>query len=367
MKQRVRIGIIGAGWVAHERHLPALSALPEVKLEVIWSRDGQNARKLASEWNISSVAEDWKEIIASETVDAVVVATPPVLHHEVCLGALRSGKHVLCQARLSRNLKEALEMVRASEQSGLVTALYPARPGLKGDRVVRRLLHDENYIGEVTEVRVSGLTKADPGDDYTWVSDPGVVGINAMTLGMWAEVLNRWLGPAKHVTATGKNHIKQVRSRNGDWQSATVPDSLAVAAELECGALATYHFSTSAQFAPNQSITIHGNKGALKYDFFPDVLRGASGSDQELRPIEIAPAEERTQDTDQQFVRAILDGDSVRPDFEEGRRYVEFCEAVAWSLYTKTTVSLPLAGPLMEHWGKCLAEANKADRPETPR
>jgi predicted dehydrogenase len=106
MKKRIRIGIIGAGWVARERHLPALSTLPEVKLEAIWSHDGQNARKLASEWNISRVAEHWNEIIASETVDAVVVATPPVLHHEVCLSALRSGKHVLCQARLSRNLNQ---------------------------------------------------------------------------------------------------------------------------------------------------------------------------------------------------------------------------------------------------------------------
>jgi predicted dehydrogenase len=357
MKDKVRIGIIGAGWVARERHLPALRALPEVRLEAIWSRKGENARQLASELNIARVAEHWQEIIESQTIDAVIVAMPPILHHVVSLSALHAGKHVLCQARLARNLREAGEMVSAAKRSGLVTALYPARPGLKGDLVVQRLLHRENYVGDVTEVRVTGLTKAEESDSYSWISDPQVVGVNAMALGMWVEVLNRWLGPAKNVTAIGKNHIKQLRNKDGEWEAPTVPDSLAVAAALDCGATASYHFSTSAQFAPNQSIAIYGTRGAIQYDFFPDVLKGASSEDKELRTMDISPDEERTQDTDHQFVRAILEGTPVSPDFEEGLRYVEFCEAVALSIQTQTTVSLPLAQPAMEHWGKGLGSS----------
>jgi predicted dehydrogenase len=134
---------------------------------------------------------------------------------------------------------------------------------------------------------------------------------------------------------------------------------LAVAAELACGATAGYHFSTNAQCAPNQSIAIYGTRGTLQSDFFPDVLRGASGDDKELRTIEISPDEERTQDTDMQFVRAILDGASVSPDFEEGFHYIEFCEAVALSLRVQAPVSLPLVEPAMEHWGKSLASTTE--------
>ncbi len=271
MPDKIRLGIVGAGWVAKERHLLALSALPEVKLEAIWSRRSENARQLATLFGVSRVAERWQDIIESAAVDAVVIATPPILHHLVALSAVQAGKHVLCQARLARNLQEAQEMTDAARQSGLVTALYPARPGLKGGETVRRLLHQEHFIGEIAEIRVTGLTMAED-DSYSWLSDPEVVGVNAMGLGMWVEVLNRWIGPAKTVAAVGKCHKKQRKDVRGNWQAATVPDSLAVAAELVCGATASYHFSTSAAAAPSQSIAVFGTRGTLHYDFFPDVL-----------------------------------------------------------------------------------------------
>jgi predicted dehydrogenase len=355
MKNKIRIGIIGAGWVARERHLPALKALPEVTVDAIWSRNEKNARQLASALDIPKVVAHWQEIVESPTVDAVIVATPPNLHHSITLSALQAGKHVLCQARLARNLKEASEMVSSAQRSGLVTAVYPARPGLKGDLVVKRLLHDEHYVGDVTDVRVVGLSKSDETDTYSWLTDPEVVGVNAMSLGMWAEVLNRWLGPAKRLTAIGTSHRKRQMNSRGQWEAPVVPDSLSVAGELACGATASYHFSTNAQFAPNQSIAIYGPRGAIQYDFFPDVLRGATGDDKELHPIDISSDEERTQDTDIQFVRAILDGTSVTPDFEEGLRYIEFCEAVALSLRTGDVVSLPLEQPAMQQWGERLA------------
>jgi predicted dehydrogenase len=354
MKHKVRIGIIGAGWVARERHLPALRALDEVSLEAIWSRDEQNAHKLASELDIPRVVRDWQEITESNSLDAVVVATPPVLHHPVTLSALQAGKHVLCQARFARNLKEASEMVTAAKASGLVTALYSARPGLKGDRVVKRLLHEEHFVGEVTDVRVTGLSLTEETGTYSWLTDQNVIGVNAMGVGMWSEVLNRWLGPTTTVTAIGKCHRKRQMNSAGTWEAPVVPDSLSVAAEMLCGATASYHFSTNARFAPKQSIAIYGPRGVIHYEFFPDSLSGASGDANEIQAIEISAHEEVTQDTDVQFVRAILEGTSVTPDFEEGLRYIEFCEAVALSLETGSAVSLPLKEPAMEHWGRTL-------------
>ena len=58
--------------------------------------------------------------------------------------------------------------------------------------------------------------------------------------------------------------------------------------------------------------------------------------------------------TDAEFVRAILHGGSVEPDFEEGVRYMEFTEAVAKSAHTGRVVTLP-PEPTMESWGQLLA------------
>ena len=350
---RVRVGLIGAGGVARTRHLPALARIPEADLRLVWSRDPARAAAVADEFGIAGVASSWQEIAESDEIDAVIVATPPVLHHPATLSALSAGKHVLSQARMARNLREAREMLRASEAAPhLVTCLYPPLPGLKGDRVMKRMLRD-GYVGDVRDVRVTGVSLLEPGDGYSWQSDPDVTGVNAMTMGMWAEVLNRWVGPATRVMATGASHRRTRTTVDGAAVDSVVPDSLGIAADLECGATATYHFSTAAAFGPGSSIEIYGSGGALVYTLFEEKIAGATSGDDGLQPVPIPEAEERRQTTDSEFVRAILEGTPVYPDFPEGVRYMEFSEAVAISLATGKAVSVP---PLekMDAWGSFL-------------
>ena len=350
---KVRVGLIGAGKVARDRHLPKLGAIADVELTLVWSRDPDKADRAASDFGFDKSVADWREIVESQEVDAVVIATPPVLHHQATLAALDAGKHVLCQARMARNLREAQEMTQAARDSSLVTALYPPLPGLKGDRTVQRLLHEEDYVGAIRDVRVAGMAFTERPGGYSGQADPEVVGVNAMTLGMWAEVLNRWVGPTKTVAARGKPHHPERMVAGGGVAEAVVPDSLAIAAELECGAIASYHFSSEAAFAPDQAIEIYGSRGAIVYTLFGDDIRGATRGGDELRPIEVPARDVRAQTTDAEFIRAIREGTPVHPDFEEGLRYMEFSEAVAISLLTGTVVSMP-PEPRMDSWGRVL-------------
>ena len=346
--QKVRVGLIGAGWVAVNRHLPALQKIPQADLKLIWSRDPEKARGVAGRFGVGATVARWQEVIHSPEVDAVIIATPPVLHLPATVEALSAGKHVLCQARMARNLDEARKMLEAARSSRLVTALYPPLPGLKGDRVMIRLLHGEGFVGQIREVRITGMsvdTDPDSYRSYRW--DPEVSGINTMTLGMWNEVANRWLGPAVRVAALAQSH------RHGSAAEVGVPDSVAVAARLECGATATYHFSSWAAGSPGSRIEIYGDRGALVYRLFAEEIRGLAGADAEFKPIPIPGAEQRVQDTDSQFIRAILEGTPVEPSFREGLLYMEFLEAVAISLKTGRSVSLP-PEPRMETWDRFL-------------
>ena len=354
---KVRIGLIGAGGVARARHLPRLAAIDEVELAVVWSRDGAKAAQAAVDFGIRQIVREWQYVVESRLVDAVIVATPPVNHLPATLAALSAGKHVLCQARMARNLLEARQMLAAARESGLVTALYPPMPGLRGDRVVRSLLADGDYVGEIREVRVAGLAHQPPGDDYVWQIDLDVAGLNTMTMGMWAEVLNRWVGPARSLSATATSHLGSRTTAGGGLAPATVPDSIAISAELECGGTASYHFSTHASFAPPQAIEIYGTRGAIHYTLFGDVVRGATAGDNELKEIEVPDDEVRLQTTDAEFVNVILHGGPIEPDFEEGVRYMEFTEAVAISAHTGKSVALP-PEPTMESWGQPLGSVD---------
>lgn len=228
MTESVCIGIIGAGWVVKNRHLPALKKLPDVQIRTIWSRDPGKGHQVAAEFGIPQVAGRWQNIATSPELDAVIIGTPPILHLPATAAALESGKHVLCQARMARNLAEAREMLRLSQTTDRVTALYPPKPGLKGDRVMHRLLHEERFVGEIREVRVTGMALLAGPAAYAWTADPTVTGVNAMTLGLWNEVLNRWVAPATRVTASARIHNRMRRTAgvNGSrprcpihWQS----------------------------------------------------------------------------------------------------------------------------------------------------
>ena len=332
------------GKVAQGRHIPRLQNVPGVEITHAWSRTAATAEAAAKQFDIPHVVGRWEDIVETPDVDAVVIATPPVLHLPVTLAALESGKHVLCQARMARNLAEARMMLDASRATDLVTTLYPPLPGLKGDRVMRRLLRDEGYVGEVREVRVTSLDTPPPGVG-AWTTDPDVVGVNTMTLGILAEVINRWFGPVASVAA-------DVRSHETAGPSA-VPDSLAIAAELESGATASYHLSSHARFGPGSSVEVYGSKGAIVYKLFAEEIMGATEGDEGLRPIEIPPDEARKQTTDAEFIQAIREGTPVSPDFEEGVRYVEFCEAVAQSAHYGARVAMPPEAK-MDSWGRPL-------------
>ena len=354
MVAKVRIGFIGVGGVAQSRHLPALANIPEAELGPVWTRTPAKAQDAVEQYGFSSAAATWQEVAESPDVDAVIVATPPVLHRDATVAALTAGKHVLCQARMGLNLSHAQDMLAASRKHDLVTALYPPLPGLKGDRTMLRLLHEEGFVGDIREVHVTGMMSTPESDAYAWQTDPAVTGVNAMTLGMWVEILNRWVGPATRLAAIGRTHRTKRTDVAGDRVDAEVPDSIAIVADLECRATASYHFSSTASSIPAQTISIYGSNGALVYNLFGGEIVGATDGAANLGPIFIPEAEIRTQDTDSQWIRAILEGTSVSPDFEEGMRYMEFSEAVALSLKSGDMVSLPPPSQ-MEAWGNYLS------------
>lgn len=348
MPDTIRIGIIGAGAIAQARHIPILQEQPDVVITHAWSRNPDNAREVAAKFDIPHVVERWESIIESPDIDAVVIAAPPNLHMSGTLAALDAGKHVLCQARMARNLHEAQQMLTASQATDLVTSLYAAGFGLTGDLVVRRLLKD-NYIGDIVAVRVVSFYERVP-EIGAWVNDPEATGINTMMLGILGEVVYRWIEPFKSVSAiTGDDPL-------------VPPRSLSIAAELQNGGAASFHLTDKVANGPGSTVEIYGAHGALDYKLLiekaggevtQEELYGRTEGETELHPIEFPPEEQRDRTMDVEFISAIRNGTPVSPDFAEGIRYMEFCEAVAQSVHEKRTITMP-PKPKMHTWGKPL-------------
>jgi len=97
----VRVGIIGAGDFARATLAPRLAALDEVDLAAVCARTGSSAQSLADRYRIPIVTTDWRQLVASDELDALVIATPHAEHAEMAAAALEAGKAVLVEKPLA--------------------------------------------------------------------------------------------------------------------------------------------------------------------------------------------------------------------------------------------------------------------------
>ena len=113
----VGIAIIGCGGIARNRHIPALSMVPEARLAGFYNRTRARAEECASRYG-GKVYESFEEVLSDPQVDAVVVCTAARSHCDYTVRALLAGKHVLCEKPMAVTAKDCEKMVKAAKQSG---------------------------------------------------------------------------------------------------------------------------------------------------------------------------------------------------------------------------------------------------------
>ena len=341
---KVRVGFIGAGGIAKERHLPGLQKVSGVELVVVANRSKASAAKIASEYGFSEASDDWRSVVERSDVDAVFIAAPPYLHKPATLAALATGKHVFCQARMARNFDEAREMYEAARRTNLVTMICPPPHAMKGDVFVKKLIKD-GYFGQIREVHVHAMAGsfADANSPLHWRQDSFISGYNTLNLGMLVEVLHRWVGYFSDITAINATHVPR-RRKEGSVQEVAVDvaDSVGAVGRLRNGGLAVLHFSGVVHHGGENRIEIYGSEGTLVYGISSHRIMAARANESELKPVDIPSELVREWTAEADFVNAIRTGSPVSPDFEEGLRYMEVTEAVYRSSQSGKTVQLPL-------------------------
>jgi len=158
------------------------------------------------------------------------------------------------------------------------------------------------------------------------------------------EVMHRWLGYAKRVTALEKTHFTMRPDPNGGADVPVErPDTLSVVAELENGALATMLFSGVARGAKDANrFEIYGTDGTIRYLQGSDTILAGKAGDAELKPVEVSPSEAREWSVEADFVNAVRAGKrAVEPSFWDGLKYMEMTEAIFRSAKTGQAVDLP--------------------------
>jgi predicted dehydrogenase len=163
---RITLGFIGTGKMAHDYHLSTLSGFKDVEcvavcdvdtnrrrhaktfIEERYAKDGRTAQGIAE-------YADFRELIARRDIDAVCIATPDHWHAIPLLEACRAGKDVYCEKPLTLTIREAqLCIAAARKHKRVVQTGSQQRSGVFGQFPLAVELIRSGRIGQVKRVQV---------------------------------------------------------------------------------------------------------------------------------------------------------------------------------------------------------------------
>lgn len=267
--KRVKVGVIGCGFIGQNVHIPNYIRNSKSRLVAICDTDKHMLNKIVNKYQIDYTFTDYMELLESNIVDAVSVCVPTRMHSRIVIDTAKHGIHVLCEKPLASNLKEADEMLRVVENSGVKLAVgFNLRYLHNHLKVIEYL--KKGKIGKPIFVRAQLIT-AGPyeheSNNYTEETEERI-GCLFDSGAHLADLMYWMFGRPSEISAYLSTHMNRV----------DVDDSALVSVRFESGVLGALYVAWAKMhnyFAlqADRQIEIVGSKGILESDIFGPSLR----------------------------------------------------------------------------------------------
>ena len=154
---KLKVGIVGCGFVAQKRHIPSFLRLKDtVSLCAVCDLNQDLASSVANRFGLPNVYSDLSVMLSKEHPDVIDVCTPPKAHAPVAMEAMESNCHVLLEKPMSSSLPDCDQMIQTSRKYGVKLSIVHNQrfytPFLKAQELVK-----SGAIGELTGMRILAL------------------------------------------------------------------------------------------------------------------------------------------------------------------------------------------------------------------
>jgi predicted dehydrogenase len=210
MRDRLRLGLVGAGPVAARYHMPAIRGVPEVFPAMLIDADPNRAQEFAKVQGFPRWSTQVADLIGN--VDLAVLGIPNDFHAPVSCQLLGQGIHVLCEKPMARNISECRQMIDSAQHGRAHLCIGHNRRFRQNVSLLKQLL-DKGLIGNVIRVEAEEGSTADWPRSSAYF-DPARAGGGAlMDVGVHSIDLIRWLvGEFQEIQYTGNGTATQVES-----------------------------------------------------------------------------------------------------------------------------------------------------------
>jgi virulence factor len=113
----LRVGVIGAGGIAQNIHLPSLAEMQDVKLAAICDLDEQRAREAAAHFNVEHIYRFAGDMLGKEQLDAVFVLVWPEQSYRLVADCITAGIPVFTEKPAGITLYQSQSLLRLAEEN----------------------------------------------------------------------------------------------------------------------------------------------------------------------------------------------------------------------------------------------------------
>ena len=275
-ERKVRIGIIGCGGIANQKHLPSLHSLPNVEIVAFCDIIVEKAEAAAKRYGTpdAKVYKDYKELLKDKSIEVIHVCTPNRSHSFITVDALEAGKHVMCEKPMAINAAEAKKMVDAAKRTGKkLTIGYQNRH--RPDSLFAKTECEKGTLGEIYFAKATAIRRrAVPTwgvflNEYEQGGGPLIdIGTHALDLTLWCMDNYK---PKYCVGTTFKKLGDKFPTGNawGEWKKEefTVEDSAFGFIVMENGATVILESSWALNMLDTREAicTLCGTKGGIDF------------------------------------------------------------------------------------------------------
>lgn len=153
----LNIAVLGCGRIG-QMHARNIARHPRAKLATVFDIDAGAAERIARELNVP-VAKSIAAILASDAVDAILIATSTSTHADILERAVAAGKPVLCEKPIDLSLARVNQCAATIRGTKVPIMLGFVRRFDPGHRATRNAVRN----GEIGELRQVVITSRDPG------------------------------------------------------------------------------------------------------------------------------------------------------------------------------------------------------------
>ncbi|MFZ2202570.1 MAG: Gfo/Idh/MocA family oxidoreductase [Microgenomates group bacterium] len=327
--KKLNIVLVGAGGMG-KRWARVVGQIKSATLVAVVDKDLAKAETLARQVPNCRAFARWQNVIADQSVSALIVATPHKFLAPISIAALKNGKHVLCEKPggiNSRQIKQVTTLAQRQHLTYMVGFNHRYHPAF----LKARQLFNKGTIGDLIFIRARYGFGGRPGYEKEWRLDKKLSGGGElMDQGVhMIDLALSFMGPVKDVCGFAQNTF---------WKS-NADDNALVLLRNKKQQTASVHVSLT-QWKPLHNFEIYGTKGYLSIEGLGRRYGGTEKLTLGLRDKNFShDSKEKTFICDpeadnslvkelKEFIAAIKQGRSPIPDGQDAYETLKIVETI---------------------------------------